>query len=218
MEFTSSPSPLRDRPPIAPKPTRLDPSSQPPRDSNAARQQRADAAAQTNAKEAKISKKRLAAVLLIIIVLIGVALWLAINAFTGISEEHSAKVSSTPQFTSLTPNKTSIQELGGWEHSTTPSGEQVYSFEDVIDTVKIKVTQQNLPQSESVDEIAKGFNATKTLPTKDVKTYIGTSTKGPQSVITAKGDALLLIMSESSIPDSSWVRYVESLEATSSAL
>lgn len=212
MEFTSSPSPRRDRPSIEPKSSRRGSSIPHPKDSDAKRQQMAKAAAQTNTSRARVSKSRLSVILMLIAGLIGLAVWFAVSAFAGREEANDSPISSVPQFSSVTPEKVTIENLGGWKVITGREGENVYSYDDVIDTVDIRVSQQKMP-SKSLEDIAKGFNAIKKLPTKDADAYIGTSAKGPQTVITTKNDALIFIMSMDGISDSSWVRYIESLKS-----
>lgn len=130
----------------------------------------------------------------------------------------SATLQSTPSFEAVLPHGRSIDELGGWKKLAPPSGAAVYIYKDTIDGVAINVSQQHLPDSFKKDteskiaDLAKRYNASTALVTDDVSAFIGTSAKGPQSVIFSKGEALVLIKSESVISNQLWTQYLETLE------
>jgi len=63
-----------------------------------------------------------------------------------------------------------------------------------------------------VGEVAKKFNATTQFQANDTKVYIGTSAKGPQSLIFTKNNTLVLIKSLQKVEDKSWVAYINSLK------
>ena len=93
----------------------------------------------------------------------------------------------------------------------------MYAYTDTVDTVSITVSEQPLPVSFKSDvstkvaEVAKNFNATTKLEAKNTDFYIGTSASGPQSVIFAKNDVLILIKSQKKIDDEKWGVYIDSL-------
>lgn len=99
-----------------------------------------------------------------------------------------------------------------------PENDPVFSYTDHIDDVVINVSQQLLPKgfdqdtNSKIAELAKRFNATAKINTTGATAYIGTSSKGPQSVILAKRGLLILISSEKPIKNESWARYIDSLE------
>lgn len=99
-----------------------------------------------------------------------------------------------------------------------PDGTPVFAYTDEIDGVRISVSQQPLPEKffestdSQLDELAKSFNTTNEIAANGVKVYMGTSSKGPQSVIFIKNGLLILIKSQSKIDDASWARYAESLK------
>lgn len=124
----------------------------------------------------------------------------------------------TPNFSALIPSDTPITTLGGWQKLTPPDGTPVYVYTDSIDGVSISVSQQPLPASlkdtngAKIADVAKGYNATKSVYADTTKLYIGTNADGPQSVIFSKNNLLVLIKSRAVIKDDSWITYVHSLK------
>lgn len=122
-----------------------------------------------------------------------------------------------PDFTALLPSGKSIASLGGWQRVSPPENEPVYVYTDKINGVPINVSQQSLPESfktnvdQQVAEQAKQFGATTVIDDEGLKFYIGTSAKGPQSVVTAKNGVLILIMSQSKVENAAWTDYVKAL-------
>lgn len=118
----------------------------------------------------------------------------------------------------MLPKGKSIKELGGWKRVSPPKNDPVFAYLDTIDGVPVSVSQQPLPRSfesdtnNQVAELAKKFNATDTINAGGATAYVGTSSKGPQSVIFTSGDLLILIKSEKKISDASWAKYAESLK------
>lgn len=130
----------------------------------------------------------------------------------------TASSRSSPVFQTVSPNNTPVEQLGGWKRVSPPDSDPVFSYTDKIDDVTIRVSQQQLPKgfdqdtSSKIAELAKRFNATSKIATASATTYIGTSSKGPQSVILAKRNLLILISSEKAIKNESWATYIDSLE------
>ncbi len=127
-------------------------------------------------------------------------------------------VHSTPNFAALVPKGKTIDQLGGWQKLTTPNGDAFYVFVDSTNAVTVNVSQQKLPGkfknnlSNEMQDMARAYNATVKLDVDGTTVYIGTSAKGPQSVLFAKKDALVLIKSWATIKNSDWVTYIRSLE------
>lgn len=125
--------------------------------------------------------------------------------------------SKVPTFPTVSPKTKSIETLGGWKRVSPPGKDPVFAYTDSIDGVPIIVSQQALPSSfsdnreQKVAELAKKFNATKTVEVGNTKMYLGTSAKGPQSAIVAKNNILILIKSERKISDKAWVSYLQTL-------
>jgi hypothetical protein len=59
--------------------------------------------------------------------------------------------------------------------------------------------------------MAKDFKADKKLTVSGVEVYIGTSGKGPQSVLFTKNNLLILIVSSDKLTDDQWVQYISTL-------
>lgn len=124
---------------------------------------------------------------------------------------------SGPEYQTVVPAGKSVEDLGGWKRVSPPENDPVYAYEDTIDGVGISVSQQPLPETftgkidHQVAELAKKFNATDKLDADGTTVYVGTSAKGPQSVILTKNRLLILIKSQKKISDASWVSYIKSL-------
>lgn len=122
-----------------------------------------------------------------------------------------------PQYTTVTPSGKNIQDLGGWKRVSPQDRNPVFAFADKIGDIPINVSQQPLPDSfksakdEKVKEVAQSFNANDKIVTDGTTIYIGSSSDGPQSVITSKGDLLILIKSTGKIENNAWGDYIKSL-------
>jgi len=121
-------------------------------------------------------------------------------------------------YQTILPNGTSVEELGGWKRVSPPEDDPVFAYIDTVENISITVSEQPLPKelksntSSQVAELAKKFNTTATFDAGDTKVYIGTSAKGPQSLIFTKDDLLILIKSQKQITNKAWVTYIESLK------
>lgn len=95
---------------------------------------------------------------------------------------------------------------------------KVVNFQDSIGGVAITISQQPLPEAfkedteAKVKKMAEEFSATKTIATANPTAYIGTSAKGPQTVIFSKKDLLVFIQSAKKIDDHDWAEYVTNLQ------
>lgn len=149
--------------------------------------------------------------ILIVLGIIGISISLNIN---------SAKQPDTkniPDFATLLPDNTSIEELGGWQKLTPPNSDPYYVFVDSVDDTLIRVSQQQLPETfkdatnEKIAEIAQGYNTTQTFEVDEVKIYSGVSASGPQTLIFTKNNVLISIVAERQIADETWKTYISSL-------
>lgn len=126
--------------------------------------------------------------------------------------------SATPKFQTILPAGKTIDQLGGWQILHPPESDTVYEYHDTLDDVAISVVEQALPASfiedvdKGVSDLAKKFNATNQIQAGSVRVYLGVSSQGPQSVIFAKNNLLILIRSAQAIPDQSWQKYITSLQ------
>lgn len=123
----------------------------------------------------------------------------------------------TPDYATLLPGGTSIETLGGWTRVSPANRDPVYAYVDKIGDIPINVSQQPLPEDfksqpdDQVRDLAFGYGASETLRIDSTTVYIGTSAKGPQSVIFTKNDLLVLIKASAAIPAAEWKLYVQSL-------
>lgn len=123
----------------------------------------------------------------------------------------------TPNYPTVVPAGKDIEALGGWTRVSPPDSNAVYAFADKLGGIQISVSQQPLPADFRKDtvtkirELAKSYTATKELVAGETVAYIGTSAKGPQSLILSKENLLVLIKSAAPIKDDQWVSYINSL-------
>lgn len=95
---------------------------------------------------------------------------------------------------------------------------KVVNYQDSIGGVSITISQQPLPEGfkqdteAKVKKLAADFAATEELVTANPTAYIGTSVKGPQTVVFAKKDLLVFIQSIKEIDDKDWAEYVTNLK------
>lgn len=111
---------------------------------------------------------------------------------------------------------------GGTEALDAPvrfdSQRKVVNYKDSIGGVEITISQQPLPAGFETDtdnkvkKLAEDFSATKSLTTANPTAYIGTSIKGPQTVIFSKKKLLVFIQSTKSIDDHDWAEYITNLQ------
>lgn len=158
-----------------------------------------------------ISRKK---VTITTVVIALVAAGFVVRTVTSGSEDTAAK---KPTYQTVLPKDKSISQLGGWKRISPPGKDPVFAFADTIDGVPVSISQQPLPSSFKGDaisqtaEIAKKFNATDKIEAGSLDVYVGTSVKGPQSVIFTKNNLLVFIKSEKKIQDASWAAYAQAL-------
>jgi uncharacterized protein YbaA (DUF1428 family) len=142
------------------------------------------------------------------------AVGLAVRTIAANNSDAAAK---KPTYQTVLPKSKSISQLGGWKRISPPGKDPVFAFADTIDGIPVSVSQQPLPASFKGDavnqtaEVAKKFNATDKIEAGGIDVYVGTSIKGPQSVIFTKDNLLVFIKSEKKIKDTSWAAYAHSL-------
>lgn len=128
------------------------------------------------------------------------------------------ELSVKPDFETILPARSSIEELGGWQKMTPPNSTPIYVYSDSIDDIAISVSQQTLPESFRTDtdtkvaQLAKGYNATTSINAGNTKVYSGKSASGPQSIIFTKNNLLVLIKSRGVISNDAWASYIEALK------
>lgn len=134
------------------------------------------------------------------------------------SQNNTSEILENLEYQTVLPESKSITQLGGWKRVSPPDSDPVYAYTDKINDIAISVSQQPLPDSfkqggvdGKVADLAKKFNATTSFDAGTTTAYIGTSAKGPQSVIFTKNSLLILIKSQANIDEAAWIRYVKSL-------
>lgn len=123
-----------------------------------------------------------------------------------------------PSYDTVLPLGKTIEELGGWARVSPPDKEPVFAFADKIGAATITVSQQPLPKSfkpevsKNVEDLAKQFSANEKITVDDSTAYVGTSVKGPQSVVLAKNDLLILIKASGAVSTPEWAEYIKGLQ------
>lgn len=154
-----------------------------------------------------------------VIVVVGIAV-AALVIVRYLNAEPSTNTSGQveqPDFDVLLPAHKTTEDVDG-KLVHTPKNEPVFTYKDGLNAVAITVNEQPLSDAFKANkdsmlaEVAKGFNATRTLSAGDTKVYIGISAKGPQSLLFVKDDLLFLIQSEKKIPDDAWITYINQLK------
>jgi hypothetical protein len=124
---------------------------------------------------------------------------------------------TAPNYNTLLPEGKSIEQLGGWTRVSPSDRNPVFAYRDYIGETPINVSQQPLPDEfkkdvkASIDELAHSYHADDSIKAGGTAVYIGTSAKGPQSVILSKNGLLILIKSSVVISDKRWAGYIDSL-------
>jgi hypothetical protein len=124
----------------------------------------------------------------------------------------------TPDFSTIVPNGKNIKDLGGWTRISPPDTDPVFAYVDKINNIPINVSQQPLPDDFKTDtenkleQLSKGFSATEKIIIGKLNVHIGTSAKGPQSVIFSIDNLLILIKSNDQINNDSWIKYINSMQ------
>lgn len=128
----------------------------------------------------------------------------------------AGSMGSSPTYATLLPGNKDAAHIK-WARVSPQDSNPVYAYVDTVDGIAINVSQQPIPDSfqpnidEKIADLAKNYTATDKISAGSTPIYVGTSAKGPQSVILAKNNLLILIKSTNKISDDSWAKYVESL-------
>lgn len=139
------------------------------------------------------------------------------NVSPSTTTEHSdtGKVSQeSPGFKALTPTGADVT----WTHLAPPNSADFYAFTDRLEGVSIRVSEQPLPDnflddpSGSLAQLARDYNANRNLSVNGITVYVGTSTKGQQSLLFTTDSLLVLITSDSTLNDKQWTDYITSLQ------
>ena len=134
-------------------------------------------------------------------------------------QTHTPKLEKgTPNYATVLPAGKSIKSLGGWTRISPPKASPVYTYIDRLENVQINVSEQPLPDSFKSDtarqlqQFAENEKATQKITVGGSTVYISTSSQGPQSIFFTKNNLLILVKSDATISDNSWVNYINSLQ------
>jgi hypothetical protein len=173
------------------------------------------------------NKKFIAPIAIVILGVIGYIIWPAASQYIASGtqkDSDSSPQNKRPDYPTVLPKDKSINTLGGWKRVSPDDSNPVFAYADSINNIAISVSQQPLPDAfrknskESIADLAKQFAATDKVDASGTEVYIGTSSKGPQSVIFTKNGLLVLIKSQQKANDETWISYVESLVGTDPSL
>lgn len=153
------------------------------------------------------------AVILLVVVLAGTLIGASIvNRSQASVDRPTLDIVKKLPFKPVLPEGKTVQ----WRKISPPASEPVFAYNDSLADTEIIISQQELPRKlrdpDNLKDLAEQFNATNKLSVSGITTYIGRSAKGPQSVIFAKNDVLVLIKSKDTIKDDAWIRYVSSFK------
>ena len=129
----------------------------------------------------------------------------------------STNVVETPDYVTLLPGEKTINDLGGWQRVSPAKTNPVFAYADKINGTPISVSQQPIPKDFKPDvdvqvaDLAKDYDANQIITAGKLTVYVGTSHKGPQSVIFTKDNLLILIKSQAKLSDKAWGKYAKSL-------
>jgi hypothetical protein len=176
-------------------------------------------------KLSKVSKrnKSVAGVILVIVIMFGVYSILsaprppkiAVNQKTATVQK---LVKGTPDYATVLPQGKTIASLGGWTRISPPKTSPVYTYIDKVENVQINVSEQPLPDNfksdtaKQLEQLAVSEKATQKITVGGNTIFIGTSSQGPQSIFFIKNNLLILIKSDSTISENSWIQYINSLQ------
>lgn len=135
---------------------------------------------------------------------------------TTVPNQTGLERNAKPDFSTVVPQGKTINDLGGWTRISPKDRTPVYAYADKLNNVTIRVSEQQLPanlegNSDELQKLATSFNAGQKLTIGDITAFVGTSAKGPQSVIFAKDKLLILITSDQKIDTDHWTTYIGSL-------
>lgn len=150
------------------------------------------------------------------LVILGVTALAATTSITYfVTRSHGSALA--PTYDIVLPQRTTIETLGGWQRVSPAGSEPVFAYTDTVDSVAISVSQQPMPASfagnvaSHVKQLADSYSATTVVQAGGTDVYIGRSARGPQSVIFAKKDTLVLIKSQKTISQAEWIKYINNL-------
>ncbi len=127
-------------------------------------------------------------------------------------------ISGTPDFKTILPTGKTIKDFGGWTRISPSTSSPAFVYIDKIGESSINISEQPLPDdlksdTESrINTLAQDFGAREKVTIGSTIIHIGTSTKGPQSIIFSKNGLLIMIKSTVTISNDKWAAYISNLQ------
>jgi hypothetical protein len=124
----------------------------------------------------------------------------------------------TPDFKTVLPSGSSIDQLGGWTRVSPEQSAPVYAFNDKIGSVTVIVSQQALPDalrsdtSSKVKALASTYGPPERIMAGTTEVFISRSQSGPASVALTKSNLLIFIKTNDTISDTDLITYIKSLQ------
>lgn len=121
---------------------------------------------------------------------------------------------ANPDFHALTPPDKKVT----WSRLEPPNSSSFYAFSDTIQGVTIRVSEQPLPDNLKDDpttqlaQLARSYNANRTITANGSTVYIGATLKGQQSLLFTHGSLLIMITSDATLNDKQWTDYITALK------
>lgn len=129
------------------------------------------------------------------------------------SKDDGQVTQASPDFAALTPSNKEVV----WARLAPPNSGSFYAYSDKLEGVAIRVSEQPLPDnftrdpSDELSQLARNYNANRTIAVDTATIYIGTSQKGQQSLLFIKNALLVMITADSTLNDKQWTDYIASL-------
>ena len=138
------------------------------------------------------------------------------SAIKGASTGANGK-SSSPDYKPVLPSGSAANTTSG--KLSYDSEKKVTSYTDKIGDSQITISEQPLPPDFKdnpdgrVEIFAKNANFNDLIQYNGGRAHIGTSIKGPQSVVFHKDGLLIFLKSDKKILNADWVKYINSLQS-----
>ncbi len=121
-----------------------------------------------------------------------------------------------PKFDLLFPLGKNEKSLGGVCRTSPKTSAPVFTYRDVVNSVKVKVSQQVAPKGmlkeEDLASFAKQNYYNEMFMVNDTKVYAGMSARGEQFIVMVKNNLLIFITADKKIDNTEWVKYISVLK------
>ena len=124
----------------------------------------------------------------------------------------TSTVAQSPDFSTVLPDGKTIDKLGGWGRVSPPGSAAAYGYSDILGSVHIVVSEQQIPDNFNLANVAKQFGASQLVTASDgTAVYCGGSSTISEA-ITAKKGLLILLRSSGAVTNQQWLSYIASLQ------